>query len=81
MCDFFDQNVPKQCREDDAEEVFDKDKFNFCEWFKPGRDVFDAGRAREEAKAKDALAGLFGESETGEASGDEVLTEAEKLFK
>lgn len=48
MCSFFDPNVPKQCREDDAEEVSDKEKLNFCEWFKPSATAFD-----EEAKPDD----------------------------
>ena len=81
MCEFFDAGVPKQCREDDAEEVFEKEKLNFCEWFKPGYDVFDAARAKEEAEAKDALASLFGEGETEKPSQDELLSDAEKLFK
>jgi len=31
MCVYFDRNVPKQCTEDDAEEVIEKEKVNFCE--------------------------------------------------
>jgi hypothetical protein len=81
MCDFFDPGVPKQCREDDAEEVYDKEKLNFCEWFKPGHDVFDPVRARQETKAKDALAALFGESESNKPGQDGLESEAEKLFK
>lgn len=81
MCDFYDPGVPSQCREDDAEEVFEKEKLNFCEWFKPGYDVFDAVRAKEEAEAKDALKSLFGDGEEDKPSQDEVMSEAEKLFK
>ena len=81
MCEFYDPAVPKQCREDDAEEVFEKEKLNFCEWFKPGCDVFDAARAKEEAEAKDALAALFGEGETSKPDQDELKSEADKLFK
>ena len=55
MCEFYDPAVPKQCREDDAEEVFDKEKFNFCEWWKPGSDVFDPARVEQESEARDAL--------------------------
>lgn len=81
MCDFYDRGVPKQCREDDAEEVIEKERVNFCEWFKPGFEVFDAARAATEGKARHALAELFGEG-AGDASGsDDQLTEAEKLFK
>ncbi|MFQ6006700.1 MAG: hypothetical protein ACE5OQ_14505 [Woeseia sp.] len=81
MCNFYDARVPKQCREDDAEEVLDKEKLNFCEWFKPGHEVFDAARAKQEAQAKDALAALFGESDAAKPSRDEALGDAEKLFK
>ncbi|MFQ5546800.1 MAG: hypothetical protein ACE5FV_00800 [Woeseia sp.] len=81
MCAYYDPGVPTQCREDDAEEVFEKEKLNFCEWFKPGYDVFDAARAKEEAQAKDALAELFGDSDASNPGRDETLGDAEKLFK
>lgn len=81
MCEFYDQAVPGQCTEDGAEEVFEKEKLNFCEWFKPGYDVFDPARAREEAEAKDALAALFGDSEASESGRGKPLSEADKLFK
>ena len=81
MCEFYDPSVPTQCREDGAEEVFEKEKLNFCEWFKPGDDVFDEARAQEEAGAKDALAALFEEGESVKPDQDERLSEADKLFK
>lgn len=81
MCDFYDANVPKQCREDDAEAVFEKEKLNFCEWFKPGQEVFDAVRAGEQAAAKDALNTLFGEGESSKPGQEESESEADKLFK
>ncbi len=81
MCEFYDPGVPKKCREDDAEEVIEKERLNFCEWFKPGYEVFDAALATQEAQAKDALAGLFGEGGGSEASQDDQLGEAKKLFR
>lgn len=81
MCDFHDPAVPKQCCEDDAEEVFEKEKLNFCEWFKPGYEVFDAARAKEASAAKDALAALFSDDESSKPDQDELLGEADKLFK
>ena len=81
MCEFYDPAVPKQCREDDAEEVFDKEKFNYCEWWKPGDAVFDKARAQEEAGAKDALAALFEAGDSGKPDRDDQLSEADKLFK
>ncbi len=81
MCEFYDSTVPKQCREDDAEEVIEKEKLNFCEWFKPGDVVFDAARAKKESAAKDALGALFGDGESDKSGQDEQLNEADKLFK
>ncbi len=61
MCVFYDKNVPKQCREDDAEEVIEKERLNFCEWFKPSDSAFDADRKNEEDEARAALEDLFGD--------------------
>ncbi len=93
MCEFFDPNVPRQCREDGAEDVTDKEKPNFsedvtdkekpnfCDWFKPGYNQFEATRATQASEAKDALATLFDEGETEQAEPDELMSEADKLFK
>ncbi len=81
MCEFYDPTVPKQCREDDAEEVIEKEKLNFCEWFKPGDVVFDAARAKQESEAKDELGALFGDGEGDKRGQDARSSEADKLFK
>ncbi len=81
MCALYDPGVPRQCREDDAEEVIEKERLNFCEWFKPGDEVFNAARAKQETKAKDALATLFDQGDTNEPHQDDLSSEAEKLFK
>jgi hypothetical protein len=55
-CSFYDPGYNNQCRETMAERVVDKERFNFCEYFKPG----DA-RAKPAAKtgAQDKLEALF----------------------
>ena len=60
MCLNFDSAVPRQCREDGAEDVKEKERPNFCEWFKPSPNAFDPGRKSEADAAKAALAALFG---------------------
>jgi hypothetical protein len=60
LCVHYDRSRPKQCREDDAEEVRDKERANFCDWFRPRAGAFDAAGAAAEQQAKDALAALFG---------------------
>ena len=85
MCVFFDPAVPKQCREDDADEVKvqDKEKSNFCDYFKPCESAFDGSFAAGEAKAKDELDALFGDPDGAGSNPDEdsAISQADKLFK
>ncbi|NIA28027.1 MAG: hypothetical protein GWP02_08220 [Desulfobulbaceae bacterium] len=59
MCTLFDGRVPGQCREDDAEEVTEKARLNFCEWFVPSESAFDSKGKSEEDQAISALEALF----------------------
>ncbi len=59
MCRHFDTTVPRQCREDGADDVTDKDRLNFCDWFVPSESAFDAKRKDEEDQARSALDALF----------------------
>lgn len=65
MCVHFDRAVPRQCREDGAEDVTEKERVNFCDWFKPSDAAFDPNRKSEADDAKDALAALFGDADDG----------------
>lgn len=92
MCVHFDANVLGQCLEDDAEEVLDKRKVNFCDWFAASPNAFDGqGDTAGEAAARE-LGALFGDAAAtpedhrqGAANGsdgsDDALSEAEKLFR
>jgi len=64
LCRFYDRSRPKQCREDDAEEVREKERPNFCDYFKPRAGAFDAQRASAEQAAIDAATALFGLKKT-----------------
>lgn len=83
MCAYFDPAVPKKCREDDAEEVIEKERVNFCEWFKPGLNTFNPARAKAAVRAQSSLAALFGEGGEAppEGDGDDLLRQAEDLFR
>jgi hypothetical protein len=61
MCVYFDPRVPRQCREDGAEEVREKDRLNFCDWFRPSEKAYDPDRKAEEDEARAALEALFGD--------------------
>ena len=63
MCTFFAPRLPKKCREDDAEEVREKERANFCDYFRPRSGAFDEARASEEQQARDQFAALFGKKE------------------
>ncbi|HNP65772.1 MAG TPA: hypothetical protein PKH39_17705 [Woeseiaceae bacterium] len=62
MCRHFDAHVPRQCREDGAEDVKEKERPNFCDWFLPSDSAFDPDRKSKEVEARDALDALFGGS-------------------
>lgn len=81
MCVHYDPGVPKQCREDDAEEVVEKERLNFCDWFIASEAAFDSGRKAEEEQARAALDALFEGSGDNAAGTDERASDAEKLFK
>lgn len=59
MCIYFDSNVPRQCREDGAEEVREKDRLNFCDWYKPSDAAFDEAEKNEADDAMTAAEDLF----------------------
>ena len=61
MCVSFDSTVPRKCREDGAEDVTDKERPNFCDWFKPSDQAFDPMRKSDADAAQEALAALFGD--------------------
>ena len=59
MCIHFDANVARQCREDDAEDVTQKELANFCEWFEPSETAFESGRKSEADLALEELEAMF----------------------
>jgi hypothetical protein len=63
MCISFDARVTRQCREDGAEDVTEKERPNFCDWFKSRDDAFDPDLKSEADTAKAALDALFGGSD------------------
>lgn len=81
MCRFFDPGVPQQCREDDAEEVTEKERVNFCDWFEPSADAFDSRQASAEQRARSELDALFGAGDAGQPEDDSGTRAADDLFK
>lgn len=81
MCVYFNPDVPAQCTEDDAEEVFDKLKQNFCDWYTPSENGFNPSQHNKEVRATAELAALFGGTAADEPDTDQVTSAAEDLFR
>lgn len=62
MCRHFDASVIRQCLEDGAEDVTEKERPNFCDWFVPSDSAFDPDRKANVDAARAAVDALFGDS-------------------
>ena len=81
LCEFYDPAVTKACREDDAEEVRDKQAANFCDYFRPTGNAFDANLAGADDAARRQLDSLFGDDPDSAGGGDATGSAAEDLFR
>ena len=82
LCEFYDTAVAKSCREPVAEEVKDKTRANFCDYFRPRPDAFHA-ESGEADRAKSDLEALFGGPSgdaAGQDAGDDARGRLEELF-
>lgn len=88
LCEFYDVTVAKQCREPIAEEVRDKERVNFCDYFTP-RVIVHSSSAQDEARRAQAqLDQLFGAgaqpagtaSSAASDAADEARKKLEALF-
>ncbi len=50
-----------QCPQCSAEDVTEKERPNFCDWFVPSENAFDPNRKADAVAAKAALDALFGD--------------------
>jgi len=79
LCVHFDCRLQRQCREDGAEEVRNKETANFCDWFRPSPRAFDAAGAAAGAAARQAANALFG-GEDAPGAPDPARSAADALF-
>lgn len=52
MCKFYDSTAYNECKEFQADRVADKEKANFCDYFKLTSSYNDPDKARQDALAK-----------------------------
>ena len=84
MCEWYSISVAKHCREPVAEEVKDKERANFCDYFKPRLGAYVPADVAASSKARTDLDALFGGSKgaTPEPTAAErARAELDKLFK
>ena len=79
MCEFYDTSVAKSCREPVAEEVSDKERAQFCDYFRAQSGLLAAGGVSEAERARAQLEAMFGiESNAGDQA---AAGEAESLVE
>lgn len=85
LCEWYSTSVAKHCREPIAEEVKDKERANFCDYFKPRENAYSNAAQLAAEKAKAELDALFGGSKPSAdappvSDAERARAELEKLF-
>lgn len=60
LCEFYDTTKAKHCQEPIAEEVRDKERANFCDYFKPRAGAYSNKQQTDAEKSRSQLDALFG---------------------
>jgi hypothetical protein len=85
LCEWYSVSVAKHCRETIAEEVKDKERANFCDYFKAREDAFSTAVVDAGTKAKSELESLFGggssSASAAPTAAERARQELESLFK
>jgi hypothetical protein len=84
LCEWYSIAVAKHCREPVAEEVKDKERANFCDYFKPRADAYKPADVGASSKARSDLDALFGSDAQGALQptpAERARAELDKLFK
>jgi hypothetical protein len=80
FCEFYDPRVAKQCREPVADEVKDKERANFCGYFKPNPHAYVPADTAAANKAKAQLDALFGGDCSSSSTSSGARDALDKLF-
>ena len=82
MCGFFNPSVANACEETIATAVSNKERSNYCEYFKPSVRAYKGGTDGAAARTRNELEQLFGgqASDTTDGAGAPTQSELERLF-
>ena len=81
LCQFYDPRVSDQCTEERAEQVREKDRANFCDYFKPKAGAYVARDDSRARTARNRLEGLFGATAGKPEAAEDVQQNWDRLFK
>ena len=84
LCEWYSLAVAKHCREPIAEEVKDKERANFCDYFKPRPGAYSKADVSASNQARAGLDALFGGAKDAAPeppAADRAKAELDKLFK
>lgn len=87
LCLYYDLSISNSCQEPIADEVLDKQKANFCDYFKTKPNAFNPTNRDKQNAARHALESLFNNPTTSEndhqlsQNSDPTRSELENLFK
>src|SRR5690606_38843638 len=84
LCEWYSTSVAKHCREPIAEEVKDKERANFCDYFKPRENAYVNTSTDVAAQARAELEAMFGGAQAADtpqpSAADKARAELEALF-
>jgi len=80
LCEWYSTAVAKHCREPIAEEVSNKERANYCDYYKPRMDAYSDVGLTAAAKAKADLDALFGGSKPQASATDQARAQLDALF-
>ena len=84
LCEWYSLAVATHCREPIAEEVKDKERANFCDYFKPRPGAYSKADVSASNQARAGLDALFGGAKDAApepTAADRAKAELDKLFK
>lgn len=76
LCKHYDPKRTMQCFEDRADPPLQKENANFCDFFSPRAEAFNAGSEVKSSAAKHQLDALFGPSDEAETEETDASDEA-----
>lgn len=68
MCAYYDPRVVDACTEDSAEEVRNKERANFCDYFKPTPNAYQARDGSAANTSREKLDALFAREQAPQAT-------------